>query len=99
MKPVSVLSFGGETQEQKEKAFNQYLEIVGGKLMDLGTVTERARGGKYDNPLNFRDDMRQIFINCRKFNTDPESIVSKAGEKLSETFETRWKESGIEELW
>ena len=99
MKPVGVTSFGGETPEQKETAFQQYLKIIDGKPMDLGTVTERTRGGEYNSPLLFRDDMRQIFINNRKFNTDPESIVFKSGAKLSETFETKWRESGIEELW
>uniref|UniRef100_A0A7S2WZM5 Bromo domain-containing protein n=1 Tax=Chloropicon primus TaxID=1764295 RepID=A0A7S2WZM5_9CHLO len=100
MNPVSVASFGGETQEQKEKAFEEYLKVIEGNPMDLGTVTEKTRGAKYESPLQFRDDVRQIFINSRKFNVDhPESIVYKAGEKLSETFETKWKESHIEELW
>ena len=100
MRPVSAATFGGETQEEKEKAYNEYLKVIEGKPMDLGTVTEQTRGGKYESPLQFRDDVRQIFINSRKFNADhPESIVFKSGEKLSETFETKWKESHIEELW
>ena len=99
MRPVSAATFG-ETQEEKEKAYNEYLKVIEGKPMDLGTVTEQTRGGKYESPLQFRDDVRQIFINSRKFNADhPESIVFKSGEKLSETFETKWKESHIEELW
>ena len=100
MKPVDVNSFGGESQEQKEKALNEYLKVIGGVSMDLGTITDKARGGKYTSPLDFRDNMRQIFINSRKFNSDhPESVVYMSGEKLSEAFESKWKESGIEELW
>jgi len=99
MKPVDKGSFGGESPEEKEAAFNEYLKIIDHKPMDLTTVTEKARGGEYKSPLTFRDDMRQIFKNCRAFNTDPESIVHIAGEKLSDTFEAKWKESGIEDLW
>ena len=81
------------------KAFQEYLKIIGNKPMDLGTVTEKLRGGDYTSPLDFRDDIRQIFKNCFEFNKNEESVVYQSGRKVSQSFETKWKESHIEKLW
>ncbi|CAD7701277.1 unnamed protein product [Ostreobium quekettii] len=79
-----------------------YYEVVR-HPMDLGTVGERLglgrdAGKRYADPLEFRDDVRQIFANCRVYNPHGH-VVRKMGEKLSEKFEALWAEAGIERAW
>lgn len=75
--------------------------------MDLGTINKRLedkpedpRKGprKYQTPLEFRDDVRLVFANCRNFNP-PGQPVRNMGDQLSDFFEKKWAESGIEQKW
>lgn len=64
--------------------------------MDLGTVRKKLKDQLYRNPLEFRDDMRLIWANCRTYNPIGDA-VRLAGDLISEYFEDRWECSGIEE--
>jgi len=64
--------------------------------MDLGTVENKIRSRLYNNPIEYRDDMRLIWMNCRRYN--PVGVqVRKAGDLLSEYFEKKWNCSEIED--
>ncbi|CAD7695550.1 unnamed protein product [Ostreobium quekettii] len=69
--------------------------------MDLGTVGERlelrGRGGQrgYASPLEFRDDMRLVWANCREYNP-PGHVCRKMGDQMSVLWESRWLASGVE---
>lgn len=62
----------------------------------LGTKGGPPR--QYENPIQFRDDMRLIWENCRLYN-QPETPVRKMGEALSEAWEKKWASTGIEQKW
>lgn len=66
--------------------------------MDLGTVLNKIRERKYEDPYQFRDDVRLIWANCQTYNgsTTPVGVM---GVKMSEAWEKRWQDSRIEELW
>lgn len=53
-----------------------YLQIVSSP-MDLRTVKEELIGGNYESQSQFIKDMRMIFSNSRKYNTNPRSRVSQ----------------------
>ena len=67
--------------------------------MDFGTVASRLKTKAYDTPEGFRDDVRQIFQNCRLYNTAPGSEIREKCERLSEAFELKWADSLIETHW
>ncbi|CAD7697813.1 unnamed protein product [Ostreobium quekettii] len=80
-----------------------YYEVIKNP-MDLGTVGKRLemRGGGrrgaergYASPLEFRDDMRLVWANCREYNP-PGDDCRKLGDQLSQLWEARWAASGIE---
>lgn len=66
--------------------------------MDLGTVSCKMRIGNviYETPLEFRDDIRQIFVNTLLYNPGGHMMYSY-GTILEMYFETLWKDSNIEE--
>ena len=67
-----------------------YTEIVT-EPMDLGTVSAKLSGGDYDKPeaqiVGFTRDVRLVFENALKFNTDPKHEVHQAANKVSFAFE------------
>merc|ERR1712050_459278 len=64
--------------------------------IDLGKIERKIKKKNYKNPLEFRDDMRLIWNNCRIYNSLG-NVVRIAGDLLSQYFERRWECSGIEE--
>eukprot|EP00951_Prasinocladus_malaysianus_P046938 scaffold648205_cov48-Prasinocladus_malaysianus.AAC.1 len=70
--------------------------------MDLGTVEKKlahnpnkGQHREYKHPLEFRDDVRQIWENCRTYNR-PGQDIRKMGDRLSDSFEKKWAASEIE---
>nr|CDS16525.1 bromodomain adjacent to zinc finger domain [Echinococcus granulosus] len=60
--------------------------------MDLSTILKRLGADKwnyYTSVAEWREDVRQIFKNCRIFNED-DSEIGKAGHELRRYFETNW---------
>ncbi|GMH46103.1 hypothetical protein BSKO_14067 [Bryopsis sp. KO-2023] len=81
-----------------------YFTVVS-KPMDLGTISKKleqdsARGldRRYSTPMEFRDDMRQVWANCRAYNR-PGQDVRIMGDFLSEMWEKKWCQSEVEEKW
>ncbi|CAD7700114.1 unnamed protein product [Ostreobium quekettii] len=81
-----------------------YLDVVK-RPMDLGEVSRRVAHEpekgiyrQYGCPAEFRDDVRQIWSNCRAYNR-PGQDVRAMGDFLSEMWEKRWCQSEIEEKW
>lgn len=81
-----------------------YLTVVS-HPMDLGTITKRLEAcpGKgvsryYKSVLEFRDDMRLVWANCRAYNR-PGQDVRIMGDFLSEMWERKWCQSEIEDKW
>ncbi|GMH38477.1 hypothetical protein BSKO_06361 [Bryopsis sp. KO-2023] len=80
-----------------------YYDIIK-RPMDVGTVGKKLglgcgrRGVRmaYKSPLEFRDDMRQIWKNCREYNKEGEP-VRIWGDSLCELWNRRWADSKIEE--
>ena len=73
--------------------------------MDLGTVSkkvahepEKGIGRQYRTPVEFRDDVRLVWSNCRAYNR-PGQDVRAMGDFLSEMWEKRWCQSEIEDKW
>eukprot|EP00747_Dinoflagellata_sp_TGD_P144099 gnl/TRDRNA2_/TRDRNA2_176459_c0_seq1.p1 gnl/TRDRNA2_/TRDRNA2_176459_c0~~gnl/TRDRNA2_/TRDRNA2_176459_c0_seq1.p1 ORF type:complete len:120 (-),score=2.42 gnl/TRDRNA2_/TRDRNA2_176459_c0_seq1:273-632(-) len=64
--------------------------------MDLRTIYEKLTNDLYLNPIEFRDDIRLVWNNCRKFNPIGD-LARRAGDSISEYFEKRWLYSRIEE--
>ncbi|KAL6785823.1 hypothetical protein ACKKBG_A00300 [Auxenochlorella protothecoides x Auxenochlorella symbiontica] len=63
--------------------------------MDLGTVKTKLDHRRYSSLLEFRDDVRLIFANCRQFNP-PGNFVRNIGDQASEKFEKAWATRGLE---
>lgn len=81
-----------------------YFNIVK-KPMDLGTVMkkldhkpEKGLYRTYNDVYEFRDDVRLVWYNCRLYN-QPGQAVRNMGDNLSEMWEKRWQQSGIEAKW
>ena len=81
-----------------------YYEIVKNP-MDLGTVQrklthkpEKGQLREYKSPLQFRDDMRLVWANCRLYN-HPATVVCQMGERMSTNWEQKWQSSGLEQKW
>jgi hypothetical protein len=63
-----------------------YFDIVT-EPMDLSTVEQRLKDGKYDTKQAFQKDVQLIFSNCEKYNKPGQlSGVCEAGVKLSKHF-------------
>ena len=81
-----------------------YYEVIR-QPMDLGTISRRmehdSRRGRYrqyTTPLEFRDDVRRVWSNCRTYNK-PGQDVRFMGDALSETWEKKWCQAEIESRW
>ena len=74
-----------------------YYKIIT-KPMDLSTVGQKLKGGRYGHPREFADDVRQIWANCARYNP-PQTPVAKMGVTMSEYFEKNWGTSGAEHNW
>jgi len=73
-----------------------YLDVIK-HPMDLKTAERKLIGNMYADPQEFASDIRLIFSNSRLFNhVDPTSPVYLATVKLSDIFETKWKDF---EVW
>ena len=68
--------------------------------MDFKTITMRLRPAKrlYESPLEFRDDVRQVFKNCSLYNPIGNQIRIM-GDRLSESFEDLWSRSNIDKMY
>lgn len=81
-----------------------YYEVIT-HPMDLSTITSRLehdpRHGRYRHyasPIEFRDDMRLVWRNCRTYNR-PGQDVRMMGDTLSELWEKKWCQAEIESKW
>lgn len=76
-----------------------YFTIVK-KPMDFKTIHLKLRPAKrvYESPLQFRDDVRQVFLNCSLYNPIGNHIRTM-GDRLSEAFERLWDDSDIERMY
>eukprot|EP00959_Pyramimonas_sp_CCMP1952_P312215 6534642-Pyramimonas_sp.AAC.1 len=66
--------------------------------MDFKTIRGKLDDKVYQSPLEFADDMRQVFINCHLYNK-VDSDVGKMGTDVSNDFEKRWASSRIADKW
>ncbi|KAK9820597.1 hypothetical protein WJX72_012140 [[Myrmecia] bisecta] len=103
---------GGLLRQQNAHLFAKPVDAVALKCpdyytvikhpMDLGTVNERLGSRKipriYSTIYEFRDDMRQIWTNCRLYN-QVGSAVRMMGETLSDNWEKKWVQAGLEAKW
>jgi len=90
-----------------------YLTIIK-KPMDLGTALAKLEPPKsgplggalqpsatkraYTSPLEFRDDVRLMFANCRTYNKVG-TPVRRMGDGLCDLWEKKWASSGVEQKW
>lgn len=81
-----------------------YFNIVK-KPMDFTTVLkklehkpEKNTRRQYDDVYQFRDDVRQIWLNCQLYNA-PGQVVREMGDRVMETWEKRWEQSQLESKW
>ncbi|KAK9820846.1 hypothetical protein WJX81_007969 [Elliptochloris bilobata] len=81
-----------------------YFDIVK-RPMDLETVgkklehkPERGIIRQYRDPAEFREDMRQIWTNCRLYNAVG-TPVRGMGEMMSEAWEKKWASVAMEKKW
>ncbi len=73
--------------------------------VDLGTVgkklehrPERGQFRAYKDPMEFRDDVRLVWENCRTYNL-PGTPVRIMGDNMSDNWEKRWVQAGVEAKW
>ena len=90
-----------------------YLTIIK-RPMDLGTALAKLDPPKsgplggalqpaatrraYSSPLEFRDDVRLMFANCRTYNKVG-TPVRRMGDGLCDLWEKKWASSGVEQKW
>lgn len=72
-----------------------YYDIIK-QPMDLGAVKKKLDDRKYENPEQFRDDMRLIWQNCATYNA-PDSDAGHMGAVMKNEFENAWLNSQLEE--
>ena len=86
-------------QPVNTEQFRDYTKFVK-KPMDINSITKRlnSKPRHYKDPMQFRDDVRQVWENCRLYNT-PDSPVGKAGIAFSEKFEKDWSKQMVQEKW
>eukprot|EP00117_Sycon_ciliatum_P029689 scpid8153/ scgid23581/ Bromodomain adjacent to zinc finger domain protein 1A; Cbp146 len=65
--------------------------------MDLGTIKQNLKLGRYSSAADFITDVRQIFVNCAEYNPT-RTREARSGVKLSLFFETRLSELGLDQL-
>ncbi|CAD6500943.1 BgTH12-06646 [Blumeria graminis f. sp. triticale] len=59
------------------------------KPMDVSTVAKKLKDCLYSNASDFEKDIRQIFINCYKYNPDG-NPVRQMGKSFEEVFNSFW---------
>eukprot|EP01025_Chloroclados_australasicus_P050248 TRINITY_DN5755_c0_g2_i1.p1 TRINITY_DN5755_c0_g2~~TRINITY_DN5755_c0_g2_i1.p1 ORF type:complete len:512 (-),score=63.20 TRINITY_DN5755_c0_g2_i1:502-1860(-) len=64
--------------------------------MDLGTIGKKLKDGSYNSPIQFQEDMRLVWSNCKHYN-GLQSPVGSMGYNASMKFEDLWTQSGLEE--
>jgi hypothetical protein len=69
-----------------------------GEPMDLGSIKVKLKDKKYTDPREFASDVRLVWNNCRTYN-QANSTVRVWGDQLSDDFERKWTESGLEAKW
>ncbi|KAK9885011.1 hypothetical protein WA026_009238 [Henosepilachna vigintioctopunctata] len=59
--------------------------------MDLSTVREKLQNDEYRTPYDFSEDVRLIFENSKRYNTNPKSRIYLMTARLSSAFEAYHK--------
>ena len=59
--------------------------------MDLQTVGEELKADNYATPTEFANDVRLIFKNSKKYNTNKESRIYEMTVRLSRFFEDKFR--------
>jgi hypothetical protein len=70
--------------------FPEYFRVVK-KPMDLQTIRNKLRDGRYASREAFASDSRLVFSNCLFYNED-QSKIGMAGHSMKNVFEKRWSE-------
>ena len=70
--------------------FADYYRIIA-HPMDLHSVWQKLREGKYTEPDEFAADMRLIWTNCKTYNA-PLSLACLVGASFSSSFEAKFAE-------
>lgn len=65
--------------------------------MDLHTIKQKIKTGRYDSLSNCVHDIRLIFVNCIKYHKR-HSQIGKAGTSLKMLFEKRCSDLGLNDL-
>mmetsp|Transcript_1232 Transcript_1232/g.3303 ORF Transcript_1232/g.3303 Transcript_1232/m.3303 type:complete len:563 (-) Transcript_1232:196-1884(-) len=75
----------------------RYYDVVQ-KPIDMKTVSERLSKRIYNSPMDFKEDMDQMWVNCFLYNL-PDSDAHKNGVKCQRKCEELWQESNLEDRW
>jgi Bromodomain len=59
---------------------------------------ERGRFRSYKTPMEFRDDVRLVWQNCRTYNPVG-TQVRQLGDRISDAWEKKWLQAEIEKKW
>jgi len=74
-----------------------YLNFVT-RAMDLGTIRSNMRKNAYRTPMDFHDDVSQVWENCAAYNGTG-TPCRNDGEFCRSMFLSAWKDMKIEEEW
>ena len=74
-----------------------YLNFVT-RAMDLGTIRSNMRKNAYKTPMDFHDDVSQVWENCAAYNGQG-TPCRNDGEYCRSMFLSAWKDMKIEEEW
>ena len=75
------------------KALPDYYRIIP-TPMDLTTIQRNLKQGKYKTISAFSEDVNQIFLNCKHYNT-AKAPVYKAGQRLQKLFNQKKREFNL----
>ncbi|CAN0581207.1 unnamed protein product, partial [Ectocarpus sp. 12 AP-2014] len=88
----------------KSEWFNEPVDYVGLNLpeyttiikrpMDLGTVKSKLESGEYKNTVEFAHEVRLVFSNACRYNSDETSDVHIAARHLLHVFDAKMEELG-----
>lgn len=78
-------------------AIPDYYEVIT-HPMDFLTIKQSLESKGYETPLEFASDIRQVFANCKIYNT-PDSVEAGMGLDVEADFERRWVNSKISDKW
>ncbi|KAL4422609.1 hypothetical protein ABPG75_008806 [Micractinium tetrahymenae] len=88
------LYFGEPVKEQFAPGYYQQIS----RPMDLGTVLAKLARGAYESVYDLQDDVRLVFGNCRKYNSQGHP-VRQLGDATAQQFERLWRLKRVEQLW